>query len=158
MHLKTYKEKVHHILKTHENARNHDGSLVAHYVNTFHHNLVIKDSDGDAAIKLRNLKSMPSIESIIRSRRLVQNDDGEFIPTIPAVIKARQIKEKNYREAEVREARGYKVESVEYDGSCRNIEHPKPCRLKGKQLCQSCARSTCTANFAYHLCAQKSLL
>jgi len=103
--LKTYKQKVRVILERHETARNNDGTLLAHYINTFSKQLVVKDADGDLAIKLRNLKNLPPIENLRRSRQLIQNDDNEFLPTKASVRKARKIKEENWRTCEVREAK-----------------------------------------------------
>lgn len=104
MELKGYKERVWKILEDHPNARNNDGTLIAYYLFTFHHHLVVDDVDGQPALKLKNFKNIPPMESITRARRIIQNNDNMFLPTIPAVLKARGLKEKNYRDAEVREA------------------------------------------------------
>jgi len=37
---------------------------------------------------------------------------------------------------------------------CKNIEHKKPCSAKDK--CEFCGKSTCSANYAYHVCAAPS--
>lgn len=102
--LATYKERVRILLEKYEKARNNDGTLLAYYINTYHKHLVIPDSDGEPSIKLRNLKHLPPIENIRRSRQLIQNTDGEYLPTDHMVCKARRIKERNWRDAEVREA------------------------------------------------------
>jgi len=103
--LKTYKQKVRVILEQYERARNNDGVLMAHYINTYHPGLVSIDQDGDVTIKLKNFTSLPPLENIRRSRQIIQNDDGEFPPTDPKVVKARRIKEKNWNDCEVREAK-----------------------------------------------------
>lgn len=104
MELKTYKQKVEKILEDHESARNSDGTMIAYYINTYHKNLVTQDTDGEPAVSLRHLKDLPPVESLTRARRIIQNDDQKYPPTDPKVVKARKIKEENYRNCEVREA------------------------------------------------------
>jgi len=105
MELKTYKQRVRVILERYPNARNNDGTLLAHYIKDFLPYMVQQDKEGEWSVKLKDIKSMPPLENIRRSRQLIQNDGGEFLPTDPEVIKARKIKEKNWRNAEVREAK-----------------------------------------------------
>ena len=105
MELKTYKQRVRVVLERHEKARNNDGTLLAHYIKDFLPNLVHTDEDGDWSIKLKDIKNMPPIENIRRSRQLIQNEDGEFLPTDKSVIEGRGVKEKNWRNTEVREAK-----------------------------------------------------
>lgn len=104
MQLKDYKIKIRSILKVYPQARDNDGTLLAYFITTYLSHLVTRDVDGDLSIKLKNLKNLPPIETIRRSRQIIQNVDGEFLPTDPKVIKARRIKEQNYKNAEVREA------------------------------------------------------
>lgn len=106
MELKTYKQRVEKVLEEVEKTRNDDGTLVAHYIYKYHRNLVTTDQNGEFAIPLRRFRDLPPLENIRRSRQIIQNVDGKFQPTDPEVIKARQTKEKNWREAEVREAKG----------------------------------------------------
>ena len=47
------------------------------------------------------------LESIRRVRQIIQNSKHELIPTNAIVRKARGIKEKNYRDCEIREAKLY---------------------------------------------------
>lgn len=103
--LKHYKAKVYEILKEFEQARNNDGTLLAYFISKFQPHLITKDSDGEPAIKLKNLRNLPPIENLRRSRQIIQNDNGEFLPTLPEVRKARKIKEENFRQMEVREAK-----------------------------------------------------
>ena len=103
--LKTYKQKVEKILKDYEKARNCDGTLIAHYLNTYHNRLLHMDVDGDSCLKLKDFQHLPPFENIRRSRQIIQNDDGNYPPTDPEVIKARKIKERNWRDCEVREAK-----------------------------------------------------
>lgn len=107
--LKTYKEKVYKILEKYENARNNDGSLLALYIYEFLPGLVDKTESGKQCICLEDIKRLPAIENIRRSRQIIQNDDNQFLPTDPKVREARKIKEKNWREAEVREAKYHDV-------------------------------------------------
>jgi hypothetical protein len=37
--------------------------------------------------------------------------------------------------------------------NCKNKEHKKPC--KEKAVCDGCGISTCSANYAYHVCTPK---
>ena len=103
--LKTYKERVRSILELHENARNNDGSLYACYLNKYHHGLVQKDSADYPVIRLTDFRHFPPMENIRRSRQLIQNGDNEYLPTDPKVRKARRIKEENWTNCEVREAK-----------------------------------------------------
>lgn len=104
--LKTYKERVRSILELHESARNNDGSLYACYINKYHHGLVKQDMYGkNSSILLNDFKHFPPMENIRRSRQLIQNGDNEYLPTDPKVRKARRIKEENWTNCEVREAK-----------------------------------------------------
>jgi len=105
MELKTYKQKVRSVLEESPKARNNDGALWAYYINKFHRDLVNMDEDGEKCVKLRNFRHLPTSQSIRLARQLVQNEDGEFLPTDPKVIKQRGIKEENIRNAEWREAK-----------------------------------------------------
>lgn len=103
--LKTYKQKVRVVLERYEKARNNDGTLFAYYLLTFHKHMLHTGADGDIAIKLKYMKDLPPLENIRRSRQLIQNGDNEYLPTLASVRKARKIKEENWRECEVREAK-----------------------------------------------------
>ena len=103
MQLKTYKQRVRYILKTHPDARNNDGILWGYYINHYHPKHIVGTGVG-LAVPLNSLQFLPSVETIGRCRRIIQNDNQEFIPTDPQVIKDRGIKEKNLYNAEVREA------------------------------------------------------
>lgn len=103
--LKTYKQKVRYILEYVPQTRNDDGLLFAHYVNHFYPQLVRRMEDGHKYVALKHFKDLPSFETIRRCRQIIQNDNGDFIPTDPKVIKGRGIKEENWRNAEVREAK-----------------------------------------------------
>ena len=105
MALKTYKDKVKVILEKYEKARNNDGTLLAFYIWEYMPHMIGKDQDGEPCIRLSNIKHLPPIENLRRSRQIIQNDLGLFPPTDPKVCKARKIKEENWRNAEVREAK-----------------------------------------------------
>lgn len=105
MRLRTYKDRVMYILEKSVDARNNDGVLMAHYIATFHSNLLVRDVIGDQAIPLKRLKDLPPIENLRRSRQIIQNDNNMYLPNDPKVRKARKIKEENWRQAEVREAK-----------------------------------------------------
>jgi hypothetical protein len=103
--LKHYRQKVETILKDHESARNNDGSLYAYFLKKYCSHLIVPDANGDPAVPLKNFKNLPPMENIRRSRQIIQNDNNLYLPSDPAVRKARKIKEENWRNAEVREAK-----------------------------------------------------
>ena len=104
MQLKDYKTKVRAILERYPHTRDSDGSLYAHFLKEHAKQFIVKDTDGDLCIPLKKFKSLPSSESVRRSRQIVQ-EGGEFLPTTEAIRKMRGIKEENWRNAEVREAK-----------------------------------------------------
>lgn len=104
MELKDYKDKVFKIMEEYPKARNNDLTLMAHYLKTYRSHLVKYDPEGVPYIELRDFKNMALPETLIRARRIIQNTDNTLLPTDPKVIKARRIKEQNYRDCEVREA------------------------------------------------------
>lgn len=91
-------------MEEHEKARNNDWTLMAHYMLRYYKKILFQDEQGHWAIRLRDLQHLCSFETLRRSRQIIQNDHMLLIPTDPKVRKARKIKEKNMREAEVREA------------------------------------------------------
>lgn len=103
--LKNFKPKVYSILEKHEQARNNDGTLYAYFIKKYCKHLVIQDPDGVDMLPLKNFKHLPPMENIRRVRQIIQNDNGDLIPTDPKVREARGIKEQNWRDAEVREAK-----------------------------------------------------
>ena len=107
--LKHYRQKVETILKDHESARNNDGSLYAYFIIKYCPQLVQHIHEGFKesipVIPLKNFKHLPPMENIRRSRQIIQNDNNLYLPSDPAVRKARKIKEENWRNAEVREAK-----------------------------------------------------
>lgn len=103
--LKHYKEKVRGILEDHPQARNNDGTLIAHYINIYHPHFVFEDINGHKSINLKHFKELPPFENLRRLRQIIQHDNEELQPTDPRVTKMRRIKEKNWNDAEVREAK-----------------------------------------------------
>ena len=105
--LKDVKIKVRSIMEEFPETRNSDGVLFAEFIFKHCKNLVRKDgeSKSDAVLPLRYFRYLPSLETVRRSRQLIQNDDGEFLPTDPNITKLRRIKQMNYQDAEVREAK-----------------------------------------------------
>lgn len=102
--LKTYKQRVRYLLAKHPKARDSDGTLIAHYILRYHPSLV-ENKDTVPTLPLKNIKHLPPFENIRRSRQLIQNVDGQYLPTSIEIAKARGIKEENWRNAEVREAK-----------------------------------------------------
>lgn len=103
--LKHFKVKVKHILELYEKARNNDGTLYAYFIKMYCPSLLVTDPDGVDMLPLKNFQHLPAMENIRRCRQIIQNDNQILRPTDPKVLKARRIKEENYRNAEVREAK-----------------------------------------------------
>lgn len=103
--LKGRAQKVYKIMDRHENARNNDWTLMAHYINTYYPKFTQTDANGDIVIKLKDLKYLPSWQSIRLSRQIIQNEHGLLLPTDEKVRKIRKIKEKDIRDCEWREAK-----------------------------------------------------
>jgi hypothetical protein len=103
--LKGRAKKVFRIMDENEGARNNDWTLMAHYIKRHYSQLTNLDADKDLVIKLRDLKKLPSWQSIRLARQVIQNEQGLLLPTDPKVTKLRKIKEKNIRDAEWREAK-----------------------------------------------------
>ncbi len=105
MSVSTYKVKVRAILAEHEGARNNDGTLFAYFIQKHCKDLIVKLEDGTECIPLKNFKRLPPMENLRRVRQIIQNENEMYEPTDPDVKKARGIKEKNWRDAEIREAK-----------------------------------------------------
>lgn len=95
--LRGYRHKVESILRDHEKARNNDGVLYAHFINKYCGNLISLNQNGEKSIALKDFYRLPPMENIRRSRQIIQNDHNMYLPTDPAVLKARKIKEANIR-------------------------------------------------------------
>ena len=104
MELKNIKERVEFLLDKYPPARNNDNYLIACYIYEYNRHLTSKDIWGKKVISLENFNKIPPFNSITRARRIIQNTEKRLLPTNKAVIKARRIKEQNYRDCEVREA------------------------------------------------------
>ncbi len=107
--LKTYKQRVGEILRLSVDSRNDDGVLFAHYINKYHPELITESIYDQKCIELRNFTNLPPMENIRRSRQLIQNGDNQYLPTDEEVREARGIKEKNWTNVEVREAKQTKL-------------------------------------------------
>lgn len=117
MALKTYKQRVAKVLEKYENARNDDKTLYAYYIYEYASEFIRKDYEGHEYVRLRDMKHLPSTESVRRARQIIQNDDGKFLPTKESVKKGRGTKEKNWRDAEVREAKQLDIYEMEANTS-----------------------------------------
>lgn len=105
MELKGYKKRIAAVLEEKPQTRNCDKSLFANYIFKYHNNFIVM-VENVPYISLKNFTELPvSFETIRRSRQIIQNDCNLFLPTDPAVRKERNIKEENYRNIEVREAK-----------------------------------------------------
>ena len=82
--MKGLKQKVEYTLKTHEVARNCDNSLVAFFLLDWY-----SDFYTDTFFDMTKFKYVPNVYDIIRYRKKIQNEDGNYKPTDPKVIKKR---------------------------------------------------------------------
>lgn len=96
--------KVYKIMEQHEGARNNDWTLMAHYINKYYKRLTHTDANGDAVLRLKDMKKLPSWQTIRLARQIIQNTQGLLLPTDPKVTKMRKIKERDIKDCEYREA------------------------------------------------------
>jgi len=131
--LKHYKEKVERILEKYEDSRNDDLVLLARYLSVFRQSLIHRDSSNRAYVYLdeMNARKMPPSQTLANNRKVIQNEEGKYLPTDEKVRKARRIKEENIRNAEWRETKAEIVKpAVEY------CEH----KLPRYAMCPDCER------------------
>ena len=100
--LKEYKSRVYGILEKYPETRDCDKVLTAKYIEVYHPDLLLETNDG-LSLPLTNLTKLPPLDSILRNRRIIQNEEGEFPPSDPKIIKMRRQKELDYKYAEARE-------------------------------------------------------
>lgn len=96
--LQKTKERVAYILQNYETARNSDSWLICKYWSVFSPEKIQRDHNGRAMIYLEDITKMQSLESIRRSRQIIQNKDKDWPPTDPEVRKQRGISEEIYKE------------------------------------------------------------
>jgi len=107
--LKSFKDKVVHVLQKYPESRNSDKELLKGYIIEHHPELLIRTSQRVAMITLDDLMKLPNFETLRRNRQVIQNDNELYRPTSSVVLNARANKEKNYRHAEVRETKAKKI-------------------------------------------------
>ena len=100
--LKEYKSRVYGILEKYPETRDCDKVLTAKYIEVYHPDLLLETNDG-LSLPLTNLTKLPPLDSILRNRRIIQNEEGEFPPSDPKITKMRRQKELDYKYAEARE-------------------------------------------------------
>ena len=120
--LRDIKDKVYKILEQHPKARDNDGTLIAHFLFEHSNQFVREDMDGELVIRMKDFQNLPPFNSVSRARRIIQNDDGLFLPTSAAVRKARRIKEDSYRNWEVREAQNHQFGNVKTENGMQTME------------------------------------
>jgi hypothetical protein len=103
--LKHFKDKVRDVLSRHPKTRNNDHRLLAQYVYDYRRSLVSQTADGEPCVKLADFEKMPPSQTLVNNRKIIQNHEGEYLPTDPKVRRARQIKDANINNAEWREAK-----------------------------------------------------
>jgi len=96
--LRTIKERVEYILKNYPETRNDDMYLWLIYVRLFDPEL----SKYIKFIPYNILKKAPKLETIVRVRRKIQNEEHKYLPTDPKVLKRRRLLAETWRKAIVR--------------------------------------------------------
>lgn len=91
---KEVKKMVIHCLHFYPETRNSDTELAIRLWKDFYNQHIYKDE----MIELEALHNVPSIKTISRVRRRVQNEEGRYLPTRLAVAKKRRISEEEWRE------------------------------------------------------------
>ena len=86
-----FKERVRKILADYPSTRNSDEELTIKYWEIHH------DVTGDT-INIRYMFGLPTHKDIARYRAVIQNDEGQYIPTVWAVAKARAWNEQVWRD------------------------------------------------------------
>jgi len=86
--LKKVKEYVLELLEKDERCRNSDKWLTYKVMRKF----------TNIYIPFEDFEKMPSFESIRRTRAMIQNKEGLFLPTDKDVIKKRKINQEEWRE------------------------------------------------------------
>jgi len=95
---------VHEILSTDEQSRNSDPRLICLYwmwqFPSKIYNVEVKgETRPKQGVIMKDIvECFETSETITRIRRKIQNDLGLYQPTVPAVAKARRIKEEEWRE------------------------------------------------------------
>ena len=100
--LKEYKPRVYGILEKYPETRDCDKVLTAKYIELFHSELLLETSRG-LSLPLINWTKLPPLDTILRNRRVIQNQEGKFLPSDPKIAKMRKQKELDYEYAEARE-------------------------------------------------------
>ena len=90
------KEQVEKILETLPITRNDDLKLTAAVWGKYYPQCIIW-VQGEPAIKLRNLKSVPTQDVIKRIRAKIQNEEHRFLPTTLEVARRRKWSEQEWR-------------------------------------------------------------
>lgn len=90
------KQVVHDVLANDERSRNDDRWLQLKVLEAMGYNIVIGKEAIVWYIDPTNF-DIPNFESIRRVRQELQNNEGQFLPTDPAVLYQRRIKEETIR-------------------------------------------------------------
>lgn len=98
---RSMKELVRHVLKESARARNEDSWLILKCLEARGVLIVQKDEnlkEEAVLIPYSSISEIGSFETIRRVRQEIQNTDGDFLPTDPAVLVKRRIREEAIRE------------------------------------------------------------
>lgn len=91
------KEQVAHILRNSEKARNSDTYGITQLWMTFYKDHLFMSPQG-IAVLLSTMQELPR-EDAFKRYRASFNAQGLYLPTDPEVIKARKLKEKDWRQS-----------------------------------------------------------
>ena len=97
MKLQVY-EMVKQVLAESHYARNSDLALAVIIWKKYYSEHIFQ-YNGMNSIQLESLKTLPLFDTISRARRMIQNDEGLYLPTNIEVVKARRINEELWRNA-----------------------------------------------------------
>lgn len=101
MHKSTIKKKkdmVVFCLREFEETRNSDITLLIKVWEEFYPQRIKTGKGGERGVWLRDLYDLPREEHVRRIRAVIQNEEGKYLPTDPAVRKQRRINEDVWRE------------------------------------------------------------
>ena len=86
--IKKLKDKVEYCLKNYPETRNSDITLTIKIWRVFHSDKLFNEGK---CIYIDNLFELPREDNIKRIRAKIQNDDGEYLPTVWEIAKRRSI-------------------------------------------------------------------
>lgn len=94
----TLKKRVHKILELYPKSRDSDVMLMLYLWQSYYPSRIHRENDESPKyVYLRDIMDLPREDNIKRVRAIIQNVDGEFLPTSKAVAKQRKINEETWK-------------------------------------------------------------